>query len=303
MIKPTLKKQLLLLFIMFITLLVARLMFGYATYPDGYERSSVNYSNIGDFQLARKNYASNKSAKGYVSQSSTTSVDQKYEKVGSIANVTDEYVESEKTLYALIEEEALMIQLEQKSGLPDARKLNIALGVIPDKFDATIEQLKQIGTVKRIQIDKKDKTNGYKKLEAKRVSLQKARESLIALKQSGGDVKDMIELTNRLLVIENDIQDLGVSLGEFDENNEFCTVKFTLQEVRKPVYRKLSITHRLHVATVWASKVFIAFWAMIAFSLLGVWLAFVVGTQLMAFVNSYAKPKWAEFQKSRPKDD
>ncbi|MGB0847815.1 MAG: DUF4349 domain-containing protein, partial [Thiolinea sp.] len=240
MAKLTLKKKLLLLCLMFIALLAGRLIYGYVTYPDGYKYRSNShyYNNIGDFELARKNYASNKgkSAKGSTYQSPAVSVDQKYEKVGSIANITDEYEKNENALYTLIQDEALMIQLEQKSGLPDARKLNIALGVIPDKFDATIEQLKKIGTVKRIQIDKKDKTNEYKKLEAKRVSLQKARESLMALKQSGGEVKDMIELTNRLLVIENEIQELGVSLGEFDENNEFCTVKFVLQEVRKPVY-------------------------------------------------------------------
>lgn len=286
MIKPSLKKQLLLLLIMFLTLLIARLLFGYATYPDGYETRSRSYSNISDFELARKNYASSKSAKGSMSQSSTTAVDQKYEKVGSIANITEEYEDNEKALYDLIKAEELMIQLEQKSGLPNARKLNIALGVIPNKFDATIEQLKKIGTVRRIQIDKKDKTNEYKKLEAKRVSLQKARESLMALKQVGGEIKDMIDLTNRLLVIENDIQDLGVSLGEFDENNEFCTVKFILKEVPKAIFKKLSFTHRLHVAAVWATKIFLPFWAMIAMSLLGVWLIFVVGSRVIAFAKS-----------------
>ena len=290
MTKLPLKKQLLFLFLMFIALLVARLLFGYATYPDGYERRSYGYSNISDFQLARKNYASSKGGKGAKSSGSvrgpsTMAVDQKYEKVGSIANSTDEYDKNEKALYTLIKDEELMIQLEQKSGLPNARKLNIALGVIPDKFDATIQKLKTIGTVRRIQIDKKDKTNEYKKLEAKRVSLQKARGSLMGLKQSGGDVKDMIELTNRLLVIENDIQDLGVSLGEFDENNEFCTVKFILKEVRKAEYVTLSLTHRLHVAFVWATKVFLSFWAMIVLSLLGVWLVFGVGTKVMAVVN------------------
>jgi hypothetical protein len=287
MIKPSLKKQLLILLLMFLTLLIARLVFGYVTYPDGYERRGQSFSNISDFSLDRKNYASNKTAKGSVNRSSTTAVDQKYEKVGSLANITEEYEKNEKALYTLIKDEALMIQLEQKSGLSNARTLNIALGVIPDKFDMTIEQLKKIGTVKRIQIDKKDKTNEYKKLEAKRVSLQKARESLMALKQVGGDVKDMIELTNRLLVIENDIQGLGVSLGEFDENNEFCTVKFILKEVPKATYKTLSLTHRLHVAAVWTTKVFLSFWAMVVMSLLGFWLIFAVGCRVMTVVRDY----------------
>ena len=285
MTRPPIKKQLLLLLLMFLGLLLARLLFGYVTYPDGYERGGRSVNNISDFELARKNYASKKMAKGSVQQATAASVDQKYEKVGSLANTTEEYGENEKALYQLIQDEELMIQLEQKSGLPEARKLNIALGVIPDKFDNIIEQLKKIGTVKRIQIDKKDKTNEYKKLEAKRVSLQKARESLMSLKQSGGEVRDMIELTNRLLVVENEIQDLGVSLGEFDENNEFCTVKFTLKEVRKPVLNKISFSHRLHVATVWAAKVFVTFWGLLVIGLLGIWLLFVVFTKVMAIKN------------------
>jgi len=134
MIKPTRKIQLSLLFFMFTILLIARLIFGYIVYPDGYERNNNSLNNISDFQLARKNYASNKSGKGSIGKSSMSkssmnqasmiSVDQKYEKIGSIANVTDEYEESEKALYSLIKAEALMIQLEQKSGLQSPRKLN-----------------------------------------------------------------------------------------------------------------------------------------------------------------------------------
>ena len=281
MTKISLKKKLLLLLLSFLVLFIGRLTYGYLVYPDGYQTRSNNISaSMRSFELNRKNYASKKMAYKSTSQQATSiTVDQKYEKVGSLVNVSKEYEKSEKSLYQLIKEQELMIQLEQKFGLIEARQLNIALGVIPDKFDEIIEQLKKIGTVKRIQIDKKDKTNEYKKLEAKRVSLQKARESLTSLKQSGGTVKDMIELTNRLLIIENQIQDLGVSLGEFDEKNEFCTVKFTLKEIRKPVLKKIPLAHRLSVALVWAFKVFMGFWVILLISLAGIWMALVVASK------------------------
>ena len=284
MITLSLKKKLLLLLFCFLSLFISRLIYGYLVYPDGYQTiSNSAYTNMGNFELNRRNYASKKMAyKSARQQASTSTVDQKYEKVGSLANITKEYEKSEQNLYQLIKEQELMIQLEQRLGLIEARQLNIALGVIPDRFDHIIEKLKKIGTVKAIQIDKKDKTNEYKKLEAKRVSLQKARDSLIALKQSGGSVKEMIELTNRLLVIENQIQDLGVSLGEFDEKNEFCTVKFTLKEVRKPVFNKISVAHRLTVAIDWAFKYFMGFWSLILIGLAGTWLALVVISKVMA---------------------
>ena len=283
MIKLSVKKKLLLLLFGFLILFISRLLFGYIVYPDGYQTASNNaLASMGNFVLDRKNYASKKVAyKSTRQQASNTTVDQKYEKIGSLANISKEFEKSEKVLYRLIKEQELMIQLEQKFGLSESRQLNIALGVIPDKFDDIIEKLKKIGKVKRIQIDKKDKTNEYKKLEAKRVSLQKARESLISLKQSGGTVKDMIELTNRLLIIENQIQGLGVSLGEFDEKNEFCTIKFSLKEARKPIYNKISVTHRLSVALVWAFKIFMGFWIILLLGLAGIWLALVVAAKVL----------------------
>ena len=37
-------------------------------------------------------------------------------------------------------------------------------------------------------------------------------------------------LENRILEIEQQLQGLGVSLGNFDDENEFCTVHFSLLE-------------------------------------------------------------------------
>jgi len=71
-------------------------------------------------------------------------------------------------------------------------------------------------------------------------------------------------------------------LGEFDEKNEFCTVKFTLKEVRKPIFNKISVTHRLTVAIVWAFKYFMGFWSLILIGLAGTWLALVVISKVMA---------------------
>jgi hypothetical protein len=272
-------RKLLLLALGFLVLFSLRLMYGYWAYPDGRTvENDHTYINTDSFQLERRNYASKKMAyKGSAnSGQSITAVDQKYEKVGTLTNVTDNYSDDEERLYQLIKQEKLMIQLERQAGLASSRQLNIALGVIPDKFDQTIASLRTIGEVKHIQIDKKDKTNEYKKLEAKRVSLQKARDTLLELKQSNGNVGDMIDLTNRLLDIENEIQSLGVSLGEFDEQNEFCTVKLTLKEIDKPTIITLSIFHRVKTALIWSFKFYLGFWVIISFGLLSLWMFFAV---------------------------
>lgn len=276
--KISLKRKLLYIFLGFIVLFFIRLLYGYIVYPAGKSRINNlgNQINQNSFVLERKNYASSKMAYKTKStgQQTTVTVDQKYEKVGTLSNLTEAYKEDEKKLYSLIEKQQLMIQFEQKSGRAYQRRLNIALGVVPDKFDNIIELLRKIGTLKNIQIDKKDKTNEYKKLEAQRVSLQKARESLLELKQSQGEVGDMITLVNRLLDVENQIQSLGVNLGEFDVKNEFSTVKFTLQEVGKP--KAISLNHRVTVALSWAVKIYLAFWIIVTFGLFSLWLFFML---------------------------
>jgi len=274
----SLKRKLFYIVLGFITLFLIRLAYGYIVYPDGESRLSnlTQQVNRSSFELERKNYASSKMAykTGTVGQQMTSTVDQKYEKVGTLKNLTEAYKEDEKKLYDLVKQQQLMIQLEQKSGRAYGRQLNIALGVVPDKFDSVIKMLREIGKLKHIQIDKKDKTNEYKKLEAKRISLQKARESLLELKQTEGSVGDMIILVNRLLDVENQIQSLSVNLGEFDVQNEFCTVKFTLQEVGKA--KAISITHRVTVALAWAVKFYLGFWIIVVFGLLSLWLLLAV---------------------------
>ncbi len=273
--KLTLKTKLIYILLGFVVFFLLRIAYGYIVYPDGESRVTQQMSSSG-FELQRKNYASSKMAykKGGVSSQGTATIDQKYEKIGTLKNLTEAYKDDENKLYELIKAQQLMIQLEQKSGRAYGRQLNIALGVVPEKFDDIIKMLRDIGTLKHIQIDKKDKTNEYKKLEAKRISLQKARESLLELKKTQGSVGDMITLVNRLLDVENQIQALGVNLGEFDVQNEFCTVKFTLQEVGKA--KSISFTHRITVALTWAVKYYLIVWLIMLFGLVTLWLLFVV---------------------------
>lgn len=268
----TLSKKLLLLLYGFIALFLLRFAYSYFDQPRHQQHQADTYVDTSGFELKRKNYASKKMVVAHSSaQTVTQAVDQKYEKIGTLTNATEQYDNDEKKLYQLIQQQALMIQLEQRVGLSGHRQLNIALGVVPDKFDAVIEQLKKIGDPKSIQIDKKDKTNEYKTLEAERLSLQKARDALLEIKQGGGNMGDMITVTNRLLDIEKQIQALGVNLGEFDEENEFCTVKFSLKE-SKAYTIEYSFFQRIFDALSWAFLFYLGLLVIISFGLFSLWL-------------------------------
>lgn len=272
-----LKRNVSYLILGFIALFTLRLIYGYVVYPNGGTQIDNDVSfDIESFVLERKNYASDKIAyKGAASTPQApiiASVDQKYEKIGSLMSATSDYDKDEKVLYDLIKRQQLMIQLEQRAGLKPVRQLNIALGVVPDKFDDTIQSLRQIGTLKNIQIDKNDKTNEYKKLEAQRVSLLKARDSLMELKNENANVTEKVSLTDRLLDLENQIQALGVSLGEFDAQNEFCTIKFTLKETRPAKIVHISLAHRAKTALSWSVQIYAIFWMVAAFGLFALWI-------------------------------
>ncbi len=198
-----------------------------------------------DLQV-RKNYATIRHK--VQSGQAPIRIDQKYEKIADIKSSTNEFDLNEQRLRKQISAFNGLIQFESKNGNSGFRNLNLIIGVPPKHFDSMYRELVKIGTVQAKQITKKDKTNEYKELRAKKLSLEKTRSSLIALKSKGGHIGEYMQLENRILEIEQQLQDLGVSLGNFDEENEFCTVKFSLTEVNE--YR-MTLSERIESAITW----------------------------------------------------
>ena len=249
--KSTFQKRLrnliLLLMLGFVALFLFRLAYGYQVVAAGAVQNLVENSNFISTESTR-NYASIKyKAKSGAGQAAVQ-VDQKYEKVADVNTKSSKFEEEEKLARELIEKYDALIQYEQKSGNPGKRRLKFLIGVPPDNFDALYNELVNIGNIQSKQITKTDKTNEYKELNAKKASLEKIRTSLIELKSKGGKIEEYMDLENRILEIEQQLQNLGVSLGDFDAENEFCTVKFALNEGKEV---SISFLHRVKVALEW----------------------------------------------------
>jgi hypothetical protein len=247
-----------------VALFLLRLAYGYA-YPYGDQESPGGFAR--EFSFSRKNYASEK--KAALGGGLAAPVDQKYEKIGSLSATTSEFERDERRLRELVPRHKALLQFEQSAGLAGRRHLDVAIGVPPAAFDVMVRDLRQIGKLEAIRIDKSDKTNEYRELQAKRLSLEKTRDALLKLRAAGnGRMEELMQLENRLLEIENEIQGTGVKLGDFDTENEFCTVKFSLTE---GAVRSISLATRIKVALEWmlqygAMLVFVA-----AMGLLAVW--------------------------------
>jgi len=251
-LKKRVKKLCRILCIGFVVLFVFRLLYGYTKTIDNTQSGAQFFESISE---VKRNYATKKyEVTSSNAVQSSVKVDQKYEKIAEISTKSNQFDEEEKLVRNVTEKYKALIQFEQKSGNIGYRKLNLRIGVPPENFDALYKALITVGNVQAKRITKKDKTNEYKELNAKKASLEKIRMSLIDLKTKGGKIEEYMQLENRILEIEQQLQGLGVSLGDFDDENEFCTVQFSLLEGREV---NISFMHRIKVALEWTIKFYL----------------------------------------------
>lgn len=246
---------------LFLLLFVFRIAYGYTLNVADQTTGQNFFSSL---ENVRRNYASkkfqvNKSAPS--GGGAAVSVDQKYEKIATIKSKTDAYESEEQKLRTQIKAFNGVIQFEKSKGNKGHRSLHLLIGIQPDEFERFYEEMLQIGKTLFKEISKKDKTNEYKELNAKKASLQKIRSSLLELKSKSGNIEEYIKLENRILEIEEQLQGLGVQLGNYDEENEFCTVRISLLEGKVV---KISLLHRIKVALEWTVPIYLA----LVFSLL-----------------------------------
>lgn len=248
----------------FVLFFLFRLGYSYSekTYHDDEESFFDAFDNS---SFNRKNYASDnykfKNTKAEIPSvqqgPSELSVSQKYEKIANLGAKSEKYDETEKQVRNQIRNFNCVIQYEQKAGNKGNRNLSLMLGVKPEKFDSLYEKLKQFGNIKHAEITKIDKTNEFKALNARKQSLEKTKNALIALKNQNGKIDEFISLEERILSIEDTLQFLGVSLGDFDLENEFCTIKYSLSEGKPKV--SMSFMHRVKVALEWSIQYYFFF--------------------------------------------
>lgn len=261
--KKKLKKIIFWMAMSFVALFVFRFIYGYVKTNDHIQQEANFFDSIVN---TRKNYASKEYKVKQTNQhNGSANVDQKYEKVAEIKTTTTRFEEEEQASRKAITRFNALIQFEQKRGNQGQRVINLVVGVPPENFDSLYNTLTTIGNIEAKQITKKDKTNEYKELNARKQSLEKIRNSLLDLKTKGGKIEEYMNLENRILDIEQQLQNLGVSLGDFDDENEFCTVQFSMREGKEV---KISIAHRIKVALEWTIKLYLRWMVSLFFMVL-----------------------------------
>jgi len=181
-----------------------------------------------DRELSVRNYANSKIAYDYADDG--LQINQQYEKIADLSAESKDFDADESRLYEGVRNNNCIIQLEAKNGLPGKRITSLTLGVIPERFDDTVKELSAIGTIISTQTSKTDKTAEYKNLLAERATLGKKQESYIALRERGGSLAELMNLEEKIIEVERQLQAQNVSLSDFTVNEGLCTVNFTLSE-------------------------------------------------------------------------
>ena len=245
---------------LFLVLFVFRFIYGYLE-----TNSNNSFDNSGDFfssiQNLRKNYASEKSMKmsePSVSQnpSSNFASNQKYEKTASLKSKTSNFDEDKMKLEKTTKDFKAVVQYEKNEGKKGNREIHLLIGVNPILFDSFYIQIQKIGALKATEITKIDKTNEYRQLNAKKISLEKTLTSLNELKSRGGAISDYVALHDKILEIEKQMQELGVELGNFDSENEFCSIRFSLYEGASE--KQISLLKRIKLTFEWTIQFYSA---------------------------------------------
>ncbi|NOS91266.1 MAG: DUF4349 domain-containing protein [Cyclobacteriaceae bacterium] len=271
----------------FVALFIFRLVYGYSEVSDRVIQNG-NYAEAFSQELSsKKNYASDryKFQKEEPAENGVNeiSIDQKYEKTATVKSKSTDFENDNQLLRNTIKKYNAIIQFEQSSGNKGARVLDLLLGVPPAQFDSIYQALIKIGKVSVKEITKVDKTSEFKNLNAKKASLEITRQSLLEVKKQSGRIDEYINLQNRILEIEQELQGLGVLLGDFSEENEFCTVRFSLSESYQV---SISTIHRIKVALEWSIQYYLMFLAIIAFAtMFGFFILLIINKTLPSILS------------------
>ncbi len=205
--------------------------------------------------VLRKNYASEKKLEAAPSPGVQGESSQKYEKTATLNARSENFESEESKLRKTTKDFNAIIQYEQRVGNPGNRALHLVIGVRPELFDSFYVATQKIGRIYFNSVIKVDKTTEFRELNAKKASLEKALASLTELKNHAGSISDLVGLHDKILDIERQMQELGVELGNFSAENEFCTLRFSLFE--NPAARAVPLARILFEAFVWTIQYYL----------------------------------------------
>lgn len=251
--------------------------------PEPYEKKT---SNVASAKISQKDISGQ-----------AITIDQKYEKTANLSSQTANFQNDNRKLRQAITDNDAVIQTENLTGLEGSQSLTMTIGVMPDRFDVLVQSIKEIGEIKSFTVNKSDKTAEFNSLIAEQETLKKTRDSYVAIKEKGGNIQDLLLLEDKILEVEKNLQNLGVDIGIYANENSFCTVNFSL-------YESEVSTQQISIRFVLTCAKNSFFWTVMSFVFVG-FLIFMALTAVIFFLwlLSFVKKMVGENNKTKTDDE
>jgi hypothetical protein len=180
---------------------------------------------------------------------------QVYEKSAHIATGSATFDDDRELLRAALAAQQATIFNERSGGIAPERRITVEIGVHPDKFDALVEKLRQVGQLESISVQQRDRTGEFRRLHAQRQSLKKYLESVMKLRGvNNPSIDDTLKIEQKIQDVEKELQTLSVQLGDLLGKESFYNVQVTLFEYQpgSRLDRSYTLPMRLFHAFLWA---------------------------------------------------
>lgn len=231
----SMKKTLLGFAILYIVIFAARVSYEF-TAGAGSQAPGVNYpaanTAANEMRSVTNNYASLKMEYS-VDGAGMSVLDQKYERIASIVARSVNYDSDMAAFGAALDEHRAVVQMENRSGLSGSRRAVFTIGVRPESFDAMGGAVSKIGRLVSSTTTKTDKTYEYRQALAEKETLERRRSGYEGLRSNGGSIPDLLQLEEKIIEVEAQIQQQMILLGEFSDENALCTINYTIYEGRE----------------------------------------------------------------------
>jgi len=276
---------------LYFIIFAARAVYDLITFQDTdiTDNYNIYYNGEKEDIYSIKNYASQRME--YPMEGAATSVlDQKYERIASIVSKTVNYDADLERFNAIVEENKAVVQMENSRGLAGSRRMDLVIGVRPENFDAMQAAVSGIGRISSSTTTKTDKTYEYRKMLAEKQTLENRRVSYEELKKRGGSISEMLQIEDKIIEVEAQIQQQLIGLGEYSDDNALCTINYSLYEGSEA-----GVPRKLWNALQWSTITYVIIIAVLSLTAFG---AFV-----LAAVWKYLKKILVEKPETPQKDN
>lgn len=180
---------------------------------------------------------------------------QVHEKSAHLATGTAAFDEDQALLRAALAAQQATIFNERSGGIAPERRITVEIGVHPDKFDALVEKLRQIGQLESISVQQRDRTGEFRRLHAQRQSLKKYLETVMKLRGvNNPSIDDTLKIEQKIQDVEKELLALSGQLGDLLGKESLYHVQVTLFEYQpgSRLDRAYTLPQRLFHAFLWA---------------------------------------------------